>query len=329
MVTGMKEFPVIPPGRLARTGSDRNYLQRGTSADLSAVWNRPGTTAILVHRGETLVSQGRVLRLEQRELPVQRTEVYLGRMDHDGADVLGVILDDAGRAQMDSRFEAAAARASTGGLDDDVSGVGALGPVWMHLREIGAQLSGEDVGLLTPLVALANWHSSYGYSPRTGRPTEVRAGGWARHDSEDGADFFPRTDPAVIVAVLAEGEDGQERMLLAHNSLWDSRRYSVLAGFVEAGESAEAAVTREVYEEVGVRVVEHSYAGSQPWPFPGSLMLAFYARAEHTEVRVDGSEILDARWFTRDELRAGIESEEIQVPSAVSIARALIDGWLR
>ncbi|GAB3054842.1 NAD(+) diphosphatase [Sediminivirga luteola] len=324
----MNAFPQLPLARLSRSGSDRNYLQRGTDADLSAVWERPGTTAIVTHRGETLASQGSLVRLHRDELPAERIDVYLGRIKDSGHDVIGAILDDAGRSWLDSRLEEATVRAGTGGLDDDIGGLDALGPVWLHLREIGAELPDTDVGLLTPLVALANWHASYGHSPRTGRPTEIRAGGWARRDPEDGSEYFPRTDPAVIVAVLATGDDGEERLLLAHNALWDSKRYSVLAGFIEAGESAEGAVVREIHEEVGVEVLEQAYAGSQPWPFPASLMLAFYARAAHAEVKVDGTEILHARWFTRAELRAGMEAGEIHVPSPVSIARALIDAWL-
>lgn len=324
----MKDYPAIAPGRLGRTGSDRNYLQRGHGADLSTVWDRPGTTAMVVHRGETLVSQGHAMRLNRAELPEERTEIYLGRMHSDDTDVIGVVLSDTDRAWLDTRFEETAARESTGGLDDDIRGLNALGPNWLHLREIGAQLTGEDVGLLTPLVALANWHASYGHSPRSGRVTEIRDGGWSRRDPVDGSEFFPRTDPAVIVAVISTDNDGVERILLAHNSLWDNNRYSVLAGFVEAGESVEAAVAREIFEEVGVEILDQHYAGSQPWPFPRSLMLGFYARAEYCPVQVDGDEIVDARWFTRAELEAGIDSGELLVPSEVSIARSLMDGWL-
>ena len=180
-----------------------------------------------------------------------------------------------------------------------------------------------DAGLLTQAVALANWHSTHPHCPRCGAVTRVASAGHTRVCPADGSEHFPRTDPAVIMLV----HDG-ERILLAGGARWGERRVSVLAGFVEVGESLEQAVAREVREEVGVSVRECRYLGSQPWPLPRSLMLGFFARADAgQEPRIDGEEIRFARWYTRGQLRAAMEAEEIFLPGRVSIARQLIETW--
>ncbi|GAB3662333.1 hypothetical protein GCM10027591_13770 [Zhihengliuella somnathii] len=140
---------------------------------------------------------------------------------------------------------------------------------------------------------------------------------------DDASQHFPRTDPAVIVSVI----DAEDRLLLGANARWGGRRYSTLAGFVEAGESLEAAVIREVGEEAGIRVSSPLYVASQSWPFPASIMLAFTARATDTAVRPDGDEIIDLRWFTRGELAAAVRDRDITPPTAFSVARRLIENW--
>ena len=148
--------------------------------------------------------------------------------------------------------------------------------------------------------------------------------GWVLRCREDGVEQFPRTDPAVIMAV----RDGQDRLLLARNAHFRGRFHSVLAGFVEPGESLENAVAREVDEEVGVTVTEVEYMGSQPWPFPRSLMLGYRAWApEAAELTLQDEEIAEARWFSREELAAALAAEEIELPGAASMGRALIDDW--
>jgi NAD+ diphosphatase len=172
---------------------------------------------------------------------------------------------------------------------------------------------------------MANWHHSYGFSPRTGHASIPDAAGWTRRDPE-GSELFPRTDAAIIVGIT----DDDDRLLLGSNALWDKNRFSLLAGFVEPGESLEAAVIREVFEESGVRVVDPVYQGSQPWPFPASLMIGFRARVADgasTVGRPDGEEILELRWFGREELAAAAASKEIGLPGHTSIARAIIDDW--
>jgi NAD+ diphosphatase len=202
------------------------------------------------------------------------------------------------------------------------------------IRDVGHVLTDLEGALLTTAIALANWHARHRYSPVDGRLTTVAEAGWARTGEGD-LMVWPRTDPAVIVLVHdgVPGEAG--RCLLGHNAAWTrpgwTVRYSCLAGFVEAGESAEAAAVREVAEEVGVPVSELHYLGSQAWPYPGSLMLGFTALADPDQpVQVDETEISAARWFTRPEIRAVIygERDDFGLPMASSIALFLINEWL-
>lgn len=194
---------------------------------------------------------------------------------------------------------------------------------WRTLREAGELLSDTDAGVLTSAVALANWHDRYRCCPRCGTPTEATEGGWVRVCPQDGSQHHPRTDAAVIVAVT----DNEERILLARGPHWPQGRLSVLAGFVEAGESLESAVAREVREEVGVRVRGIVYRGNQPWPFPSSLMVGFTARAFDTELNLDPAEIAEASWFARGELAYAVRSGVVALPPRVSIARRLIEYW--
>jgi NAD+ diphosphatase len=194
---------------------------------------------------------------------------------------------------------------------------------WAGLRELGADLGDLDAGLLAEAVAILEWHDRHRFSPLTGAPTTVEQAGWVQRDPSDGTSFFPRTDPAVIMLV----HDGADRVVLGRQPSWPPGRFSILAGFVEPGESAEAAVAREVAEEVGIRVTDIRYAGSQPWPFPQSLMLGFVARVDGPDtLRPDPGEIEEAHWFTRAQLLAG--EGPAALPGPVSIARHIIDRWL-
>jgi NAD+ diphosphatase len=197
------------------------------------------------------------------------------------------------------------------------------GEGWADLRALGAVLDDRDAGILTQATAVLRWHAVHPRCPRCGQPTEVVQSGWVRRCPSDASEHFPRTDPAVIMAVV----DDADRLLLGHNPAWPPGRYSTLAGFVEPGESLEAAVRREVLEEVGVAVGEVSYLGNQPWPFPASLMLAFLARAVDTAVHLDDVEITDARWFTRDQLREAAASGEVLLPGGISIAHRMVAHW--
>jgi NAD+ diphosphatase len=177
---------------------------------------------------------------------------------------------------------------------------------------------------MTHAVALANWHESHTHCPLCGTPTSPAPAGHITVCPADGTEHFPRLDPAVIMLVL----DPEGRLLLARNALWPQGRMSVLAGFVEPGESAEHAVAREVYEESSIVVGHVEYLGSQPWPLPRSLMLGFQATAKGGQtIAVDEDEIGEARWFSRTELRAAIHSGEVAMAPSSSIARRLIEFW--
>jgi NAD+ diphosphatase len=192
------------------------------------------------------------------------------------------------------------------------------------LREAAALLSDRDAGLFTHAVALANWHVSHTHCPRCGTPTVPAAAGHAQRCPKDGSEHFPRIDPAVIMLVT----DPAGRCLLARNKRWPERRVSILAGFVEPGESAERAVVREVAEETGIEVARVRYAASQPWPMPQSLMLGFRAEATgDLDLHVDDDEIAEARWYSRDDLRAALASGDVLLPPPVSIAHRLIEAW--
>jgi NAD+ diphosphatase len=197
------------------------------------------------------------------------------------------------------------------------------GSRWAGLREVGPVLDDAGAGLVTASVAMAHWHSAHRFCARCGGPTRPIQAGWARECPQCGAEHYPRTDGAVIMAI----SDADDRILLGRQARWPERRFSCLAGFVEPGESLEAAVRREVWEAARIVVGEVEYRGSQPWPFPASLMLGFRGRAETTDITVDGAELVGARWWSREELALDVATGELLLPPAVSIARRLVEDW--
>lgn len=199
---------------------------------------------------------------------------------------------------------------------------------WLGLREAAPVLGREEATWLSTGIALMNWQDSNAFCPTCGSATTTNAGGWSQTCTAEGREIFPRTDPAVISAVVHTDEDGVDRLLLGNSAAWPADRYSTFAGFVEAGESLEAAVAREIYEESHVEVDQARYLGSQPWPFPRSLMVGFIARAVDREsATADGTEIRRVRWFTRAELREEILAGAVTLPGDVSIAHHLIAHW--
>ncbi|GAA3075862.1 MULTISPECIES: NAD(+) diphosphatase [Actinomycetes] len=194
---------------------------------------------------------------------------------------------------------------------------------WADLRAVGAHLPALEGELLTQATAVLNWHANSAHCPRCGAVTEVRSSGWMRQCPACGAEHFPRTDPAVITAVV----DPQDRLLLGSATRWDARMYSTFAGFVEAGESLEDAVVREVAEEAGAAVARVEYIGSQAWPFPRSLMLGYLAHTRDAVAHADEDEIRDVRWFTREELHQQVAEGRIGIPPRSSISRGLIEHW--
>ena len=177
--------------------------------------------------------------------------------------------------------------------------------------------------LLTTAAAVLAWHDTRPRCERCHGESVPARGGFIRACLDCGAWLFPRQDPAIIIAIL----DPEDRLLLAHQASWPPNRVSIIAGFVEAGESLEQAASREVGEEVGLHLTSARYVSSQPWPFPRSLMLGMVGTADGDPIP-DGVEIAWARWFSRHEFLAAVESGEISGPSGRSVASTLIQAWL-
>ncbi|QJC21410.1 NAD(+) diphosphatase [Arcanobacterium buesumense] len=194
---------------------------------------------------------------------------------------------------------------------------------FVDIRTVTGDISPKNMLLIWGALALSAWHQRAMFCEKCSHP--LRSEGWGRRRVCGlGHVVFPRTDPAVIVGVM----DSQQRLLVARNSRWQVGRISVLAGFVEPGETFESAVRREVREEVGVELDKVRYLTSQPWPFPGSLMAAFYGTTSDEEVRPDHQEIAEAFFITRQQLRERVALGELSLPPRVSIGRALIEHWL-
>jgi len=301
------------PGRaaappLSRSTLDRAAQLRPDSVWLEEAWQR--SRVLVVSDGKALVAGERLVLVSAADAP-EGERLFLG------VDTFG------------TPYFAVVAPLPPTRADDLARPFG--------VREVGHLLSDFDAGLLMTAVALANWHARHGFSPSSGLPTAPRDGGWVRVD-DTGEQMWPRTDPAVIVLVH-DGLPGQDGgCVLGHNASWTRGqagalpRYSCLAGFVEPGESAEQTVVREVAEEVGIRVRNLHYIASQPWPYPGSLMLGFHAEADADEpLTPDPAEIADARWFTRAEIRAAAAGEPavgFGIANPSSIAHFLIMKWL-
>jgi NAD+ diphosphatase len=282
------------PIALSRQAHDRIADRRVDEDWLAEVWQDPAT--------RVLVMAGTRLRLRDRHVPWVSPQ--------EAPDGIRVLLGD---------------------LDGVVHFAVVVGPEhaddsWTGLRGIVADIDPDEAALVVHAVGVAEWLAATRHCARCGGDLEVRQLGHVLSCTSCGREEFPRTDPAVIMVVV-DGEEPDDRCLLGRHPAWPPGRYSTLAGFVEPGESMEQAVRREVFEESGIRVGEVSYFGSQPWPLPRSLMVGFVAHAESTEVTVDGEEIEDARWFTREQMRQEAEAGTLVLPGGVSISRSLVEHW--
>ena len=299
----------------ARSSVDRASHHRADLAWVAAAWADESTRVLVLDHGQALVDFTDGAAALELVSPGQAPEGV--------RFLLGV--DEAGVAYF--------------GVDGPQGGLGAgplpapgSGPALppepgirpAGLRQAGPLLGDRDAELFTHAVALANWHATHTHCPRCGAVTEPILAGHARRCPVDGSEHFPRVDPAVIMLVT----DDNDRCLLARNRAWPPGRVSILAGFVEPGESLEQAVIREVGEETGLRASGIRYVGSQPWPMPRSLMLGFVADAQgEQEIVVDEEEIAEARWFTREQLLAAVSAREVLLPPPVSIAHRIIESW--
>jgi NAD+ diphosphatase len=208
---------------------------------------------------------------------------------------------------------------------DDVNGSEPTEGRPAGLREAASELAAEEVALAGYAGSLLAWHRRHRFCANCGTPTEQRDGGHERRCPACDAHHFPRTDPVVIVRVT----DALDRLLLGRQASWADGRFSLLAGYVEPGETLEGAVRREVLEESGVELGEVSYLASQPWPFPSSLMLGFSALAAGGEPAPGDGELAEVRWFEREEVERAARGEgELALSPPYSIARQLIDAWL-
>lgn len=294
----------FPHLRLSANPHDRTGPRRDDDAWLDERWADPRSRVLVVSGTRIRPVDGRVEWVAPADAP-GGMRVLLG--ERDGVTWFAVIVDPA--LAFGERSE------------------------WLGLRAAFPHLAAGDAAdrtapLLFHAIGLAEWHYATRFCPRCGGTLEVRRAGHELVCTACGKPQFPRTDPAVIMLV-ASGEPGSpgERCLLGRQSAWPEGRYSTLAGFCEPGETLEDAVRREVAEEVGLVVGDVEYFGNQPWPLPASLMLGFVGRAETTAIDVDGEEIEDARWFTREQMRTEAEAGTLLLPGGVSISRSLVEHW--
>ncbi|QWW20184.1 NAD(+) diphosphatase [Schaalia sp. 19OD2882] len=255
----------------------------------------------------------------------QLREMVAGRTSH----VLALGVTAEGTFHVALHVPRTCASAGPGRCEARVEGAGVeeFGGVWSDLRRVGHLLGDEDAALATSACALVAWHGEVSFCQSCGAPSHVSGGGWTRTCSACGRLEYPRQDPAVIALVT----DEDDRVLLAHNTAWRPRFMSLPAGFVDAGESPERTVVRELREEVGLEVTGVDYLASQPWPFPRSMMMAFRAHLAPGSARTptpDGVEIDRACFLSRSELVEAVTAGDIEPPRPTAIARVVLEDWL-
>lgn len=293
---------------LSRVGADRADQLRTDVEAAAAGWAEAALLRV-DSRNQVLVADGRVVLGAAAELGDKPPSdaVFLGRLE-DSRHVWAVRGALQAPEDPDARTEVVNLR-SLGPIFDDTSGQ-----------------------LMSSAVALLNWHEKARFSSVDGSPTRPARAGWSRVNPVTGHEEFPRIDPAVICLV----HDGGDRAVLARQAVWPERMFSLLAGFVEAGESFEVCAAREIREEIGLTVRDVRYLGSQPWPFPRSLMVGFHAVGDPAqEFSFNDGEIAEAAWFTRDEVRAALAAgdwsssseSKLLLPGSISIARVIIESW--
>lgn len=297
------------PNVYAGAPLDRAHLRRKDAGWLSQARTDPAARILPVWRSRNLVSGAAESPLAVL-LPLQPADVW-------GEEVVFLGLMDGAPL-----FAADVGHWEAGDGHPAVAGLGRF----EDLRAIGPLMERSEAALLAYARGIVWWNARHRFCGVCGAPARAGSAGHSRHCTAEScaAQHFPRTDPAVIMLV----HDGAGRVLLGRQAAWPPGMHSVLAGFVEPGESLEEAVAREVMEEVGVRVEDVRYRSSQPWPFPSSLMLGFTARAVDTDIVVDPEELESARWVEAATLRTLEPGGPLRMPRADSIARRLIEEWL-
>jgi NAD+ diphosphatase len=238
-----------------------------------------------------------------------------------------LLLSGASLAQADQALPGARSLPAGEGIGLVLCGEAGQAPPgtrWEPARSALGRLGAAQQAAALRAIAVANWRQRGAFCPACGGAVEADPARQGWRCARQGEPVFPRTDPCVITAIL----DQRGRLVLSHSSNHPDGLYTLVAGFVEAGESLEQAVRREALEEVGLQVAAMRFLGSQAWPFPASLMASFAALAASTQIKVDGAEITDARWFTRQQLAAELAAGRLGLPMAYSVARQTIEAWL-
>lgn len=304
---------------------DRAGERRRDAAWLAELLNRPEAKIVPVWRDRSLVESGDGDARQAPRAGWLMGDAAITITQHASVQVFLGIWDDTPYFAVDlSHHE-----------EEHLPGL-VNGATFEDLRQVGRLLADDEATILAYARGMLHWHRRQKFCSDCGSPTEPRDGGHVQAclNADCGRSHFPRTDPAVIMLVTHTGADGVDRCLLGWSTRWDFPMYSTLAGFVEPGESLEEAVAREVLEESGIRVEDVTYRGSQPWPFPASLMLGFRARGLNDDINVDPTEIREAKWFSRADLKdfgefyGETDPNRPRLPRTDSISRRLINDWL-
>lgn len=299
----------------AKVTLNRADVLRGSADEINSLWCHPNCRIVILHNNKSLFNPPGfnpviVSQSELRETSDDTQRTFLG-LDSGGSPYFSLQIGDNDAEQWCSIYPNAE---------------------FHDLRAAGAALDAELASVLAYARGLSHWQSVTGYCSKCGGENQLESSGHSMRCQQCQSLVFPRTDPAVIMLVEHEDQQGSKRCLLGRSPAWPEGCYSTLAGFVETGESLEAAVIREVFEEAGIRVTNPRYVASQPWPFPQSIMLGFTATAVNDEIVLDKEELANADWFSADELKDFGEwadsGDGFKLPRVDSIARLLIDSWV-
>jgi NAD+ diphosphatase len=311
------EFALAPNFAFVEGALERADLLRDNVEALAAYWHHARVLLVDADGRTRTTAGGGLLSLRGGDIAEDYAAMTEGAATQDPPVFLGLREDEAWFALSAAVFATAAAAPSLRATWDAAGAI--------DLRGAAAQWPMADATAFAQARAVLHWHARHRYCSVCGGRLGFVRGGWLGRCGQCGAEHYPRTDPAVIVAVT----DG-ERLLLGRQASWPPRRYSTLAGFVEPGETLEQTVVREVMEESGVRVLRSRYLASQPWPFPSSLMLGFLSEAEPDPPQAN-EELEDVRWFSRDDVGAALRGDTKQdgllLSPSISISRWLIEAW--